>query len=87
MWNDLGASQVSIHLGGWPAYDEKYLATDTVTIVVQINGKVRGDFQMPLDSEQSDIEAKAKEVASRNLEGQTINKTIYIPNKLISFVI
>lgn len=73
----------------WPAFDPAMLKSDSLTIVVQINGKVRGDVTVPADMSKEDIlaTAKANENVQKYLEGATIKKEIYIPGKLISLVI
>lgn len=88
LWECLGQEE-SVHLSKWPQHDDKYLLTDKVTIVVQINGKVRSKIEVAKDtSETSIVElAKKDEKVSSYLKDQEIKKTIYVPNKLISFVI
>jgi leucyl-tRNA synthetase len=88
MWHDLG-HQDSIHADHWPMYEEKYLTSDTVTIVVQINGKVRAQLQVPADISEEEIiqKAKADDKVAAHIEGKEIKKTIYVPGKLVSFVV
>lgn len=73
----------------WPTFDPALLISDTLTVVVQINGKVRGDIQVPASASKEDILAMAKENENvkKYLEGATIKKEIYVPHKLVSFVI
>jgi leucyl-tRNA synthetase len=73
----------------WPAFDPVMLKSDMLTVVVQINGKVRGDVTVPADMSKEDIltAAKANENVQKYLEGATIKKEIYVPGKLISLVI
>jgi leucyl-tRNA synthetase len=73
----------------WPVHDPKLLVSDTMTIVIQINGKVRGDIQVSSNASKEDIiaEAKKTENAQKYLDGATIKKQIYVPGKLVSFVI
>ncbi len=87
LWLDLGQSG-SVHVSEWPVHNEKYLVSDTVTIVVQVNGKVRAQLSLPAGSDQEAVEAAAKadsKVASY-LSGE-VRKVIFVPNKLISFVV
>lgn len=88
LWHELGHSD-SVNKDHWPKWDEKYLATETINIVVQINGKLRANIAVPADASEAKIieTAKANEKAAQNLEGKNIIKTIYIPQKLINFVI
>lgn len=88
LWQELGNTD-SVHISGWPEWDEKYLVQNSVTIVVQVNGKVRGQVVVPADaSEEATVEAaKADAKVASYLEGQTIRKTIYVPGKLVSLVV
>jgi leucyl-tRNA synthetase len=60
-----------------------------VTVVVQVNGKVRANIEVPAGASQQDIEALAKEDASAKkwLAGKSIKKSFYVKDKLISFVV
>jgi leucyl-tRNA synthetase len=65
------------------------LVSSSVVIPVQINGKRRGEIEVNT-SELEDkglVEAKAKESVAKNLEGQTVKKVIYVPGKIVNFVI
>jgi leucyl-tRNA synthetase len=88
LWQQLGHND-SINIDHWPKYDETQIVQDTVTIVIQINGKLRGEIEVPLnESEATIIElAKANDKAKSHLEGNEIRKTIYVPNKLVNFVV
>lgn len=73
----------------WPTFDPVMLASDTLTIVVQINGKVRGDIVVPADTSKEVVikMAKDNENVKKYLEGASLKKEIYVPHKLVSFVI
>lgn len=73
----------------WPKVEEKYLQDDTMIYVVQVNGKVRGRFELPKDQPQEVVMAAAKQHSGilRFLEGAQIEKVIFVPNKLINIVI
>jgi leucyl-tRNA synthetase len=88
LWLQLGHSS-SVHRDSWPQYDEKYLVQDTVTVVIQVNGKLRAEVSVAADSDEaaSVAAAKANEKVAGYLSGQTIRKTIYVPGKLVNFVI
>ena len=89
IWNNQLDQEGSIHTSEWPVHDEKYLVSDTITIVVQVNGKVRAQLEQPADADKDTIlaaaEADAKVVAALN--GQAIKKSIYVPGKLVNFVV
>jgi leucyl-tRNA synthetase len=79
----------SIHTSKWPKHDEKYLVQDEITIVVQVNGKVRANITMPNDaSEEKIVEAaKADSKVEEYLNKKEVRKTIYVPQKLVNFVV
>lgn len=88
LWAQLG-NQGSIHTSEWPVHDEKYLVSDTVNIVVQINGKLRGQLQVAADASKDDILAQAKQdqKVAAHLADKTIKKEIYVPGKLVNLVV
>ena len=73
----------------WPNYDETLIVADTMTIVVQINGKTRGTIEVDTISEKEDIYNIIidNDKFSKYLENGNIIKKIYIPNRLVNFVI
>ncbi len=81
----------SIHLHPWPSYDPKYLVEDEATIIVQINGKVRDtvNIQYQISNIQKEVEdlVKNSEKVKKHLEGKSIRKVIFVPSKLINFVV
>ena len=81
----------SIHSQSWPLLDEKYLTTESVIIVIQINGKLRDSIQVESSKlkNQNEIEVLAKKSLKiqKYIEDNKIIKTIYIPGKVINFVV
>lgn len=79
----------SIHLEKWPEYDEELTHDEMVTIAVQVNGKVRDSVKLTAGSQQQTVEAKAKESlkVQKHLEGREIKKVIYVPDRIINFVV
>ncbi len=73
----------------WPAFDAKYLVQTTLTIVVQVNGKLRANIEVAADTSEADILAKAKSDphVQKFLEGKTLKKEIYVKGKLVSLVV
>ncbi|WP_294652488.1 leucine--tRNA ligase [uncultured Ruminococcus sp.] len=73
----------------WVTYDEALCVDDMIEIVVQINGKVKAKLEIPADAEKDDVlaqaaaDAKIKEATA----GKTIIKQIYVPKKLVNFVV
>ncbi len=87
LWATLGHT-ASIHLESFPEADETYLKADTVTIGVQINGKLRGQLTLP--SEADEATARAHLAESEELKGRlerlTITKIIYVPGKILNII-
>lgn len=73
----------------WPTFDPAMLVSDTMMIVIQINGKVRANVTLPATTSKEDVFAAAKEDENvkKYLADGTIKKEIYVPGKLVSFVI
>jgi leucyl-tRNA synthetase len=87
-WRALGHHN-SIHLESWPKFDPALTKDETVTVVVQINGKVRDRLQVAADAPEADViaMARASEAVKRHLDGKEPKKTIFVPGKLLSFVV
>lgn len=87
LWEKLGEKS-ELALMPFPKVEEKYLIEEVATYVVQVNGKLRGKFDLPKDQSQEDIIrlAKLNPNISKHLD-KTIIKTIFVPNKLINFVV
>ena len=73
----------------WPSFDEKLTQKDEITVAVQVNGKLRGQIDIPRSMGKDDVlaTAKANENVSKHLDGMNIVKEIYVPNKLVNFVV
>jgi leucyl-tRNA synthetase len=93
LFESLGLGEGSIHFSSWPTHEEKYLVKNEVIIPIQINGKRRGEIIAqstelnPLAGGESVFEDKAREIVKTYLEGKEIKKVIYVPGKIINFVI
>ncbi|MFZ5844940.1 MAG: class I tRNA ligase family protein [Patescibacteria group bacterium] len=81
----------SVHLQPWPSFDPKIVEEDTVEIVVQVNGKLRDTCHLSHVTchNQSEVEklARESEKIRKYLAGQTVKKVIFVPGKLMNFVI
>jgi leucyl-tRNA synthetase len=88
LWDQLG-NKTSIHLTDWPTWDEELLRDELMTIVVQVNGKVREQLLLPADADEAAVVAEAKTLPKVDayLQGKDAKKTIYVPGKLINFVV
>lgn len=72
----------------WPIADAQFLVENTMTIVIQVNGKLRGTISVDVNSDQATIERMAMENhnVKNAINGCTINKIIYVKNKIINFI-
>lgn len=88
LWEQFGHDS-SIHVSRWPAYNEQYLVADTMTVVVQVNGKLRAQLVVATDAQKDAVlaAAKADEKVATYLEGKIVKKAIYVPGKLVNFVV
>jgi leucyl-tRNA synthetase len=78
----------SIHCQRWPEADPGALVRDTVPLVIQIRGKVRGNLEVPADADRAMLERLALEsdIAARWLEGKAPSRVIVVPGKLVNLV-
>ncbi len=88
LWIQLG-NQPSIINATWPKWDETALKTDEVLIVIQVNGKLRGQVHVPADSTDDDVQfaALANEKIQRHIAGKQVRKVIVVPKKLVNIVV
>jgi leucyl-tRNA synthetase len=80
---------LTVHKDTWPKYDEKYLVRDSATIAVQVNGRLRGEVEVPADAPEAEVVAAAQshDKVAGYLKDQTIKKTIYVSGRLVNFVV
>ena len=88
LWEKVGDPS-SLSLEPWPKYDLKHTVAETVNIAIQVMGKTRGAITVKVDEIQTEIERLAKDHASvtTHLRGKEIRKIIFVPNKIINFVV
>lgn len=88
LWQDLGNND-TIHVDHWPVHDESYLTSDVMKIVVQTNGKVRATIEVSVEASEEEVieAAKANEKVAIHIGDNPIKKSIYVPKKLINFVV
>jgi len=88
MWSIAGHPE-SVFKSLWPEYDPDAITFDSITIAVQVNGKVRGELEIPRDSNEEVVveQAMNHEKVSNHLDGKKIVKKIYIKNKLLNLVV
>lgn len=88
LWQELGHTD-TIHVNHWPKWDEKYLVSDVMTIIVQVNGKLRSRLELPADADKETIEQRTlnDEKVRAYLDARTPKKVIYVPGKLVNIVV
>ncbi|MCK5944699.1 MAG: class I tRNA ligase family protein [Planctomycetes bacterium] len=85
LWQRLGGAG-SLSYAAWPTFDEAMLVDDEVEIAVQVLGKVRARVKLPNGCAKDDALAAAREAAAKWLDGKSVVKEIFVPNKLVNFV-
>ena len=88
LWATIFDQKDSITYKPWPTYDEAMLVDKTVTIVVQVNGKVRGKFEAAADAEEAKTQEQALQLENvqHQLEGKTVRKVIVVKGKVVNIV-
>ena len=88
LWSALGHDTAPVDQP-WPAFDESALAQDTVEIVVQVNGKLRGRISAPADADKNRVAelALADDNVQRFVAGKDVRKTIVVPGRLVNIVV
>ncbi|HLF71596.1 MAG TPA: leucine--tRNA ligase [Dehalococcoidia bacterium] len=88
LWSRVGRGY-SVHQQAWPSYNDALAASETFTLVVQVNGKLRDKFEAPVDIS----EAEARELAfaspkvQAHTEGHTIDRVLFVPRRLLNIVV
>jgi len=87
LWERLG-NPYSVHTQIWPEVDEEAAAVDEITLVIQVNGKVRDRLNVPADigEDEAQERALASEAAQRFLADKTVRKVIVVPGRLVNIV-
>ena len=88
LWQQLG-QPYSIHLQPWPEADAALAADELITLVVQVNGKVRGKVEVPAGIEQPEAcrQALALPNVARAANGRELRRVIYVPGRLVNIVV
>jgi leucyl-tRNA synthetase len=87
-WERLGHRE-SVFDASWPAWDEGLVVEDRVEVVVQVNGKTRSKVQVARDADEEAVVTAAlrEPTVQRFVEGKTLRKRIYVPNRLLNLVV
>jgi len=88
IWHSIGYQSFLFH-EPWPDYNEELALQDMVTIVLQVNGKLRDRIEAPRDSDEEELKVMAfrSEKIKKYTQGKTIAKVIAVPNKLLNIVV
>ena len=88
LWQQLGEFE-SVHISAWPEFNPDLVQEEIITIVLQINGKVRASIEVPANATEDEISklAQGNENIIRHLEGKELIKSIYVAGKLVNFVV
>jgi leucyl-tRNA synthetase len=88
LWNQL-TSNFSIHTSNWPVYDKNAIIDSQAEITIQVNGKIRGTLNTAKNATQQEVEAIAldMEIVKSKLDGKKIARVIYVPSRIINFVL
>jgi leucyl-tRNA synthetase len=88
MWAAFG-EPYSVHEQAWPAWDETLISADEITLVVQVNGKLRDRVSVPADISEDDARELALSSAKvrPHVEGRELRKSVYVPGRLVNLVV
>jgi leucyl-tRNA synthetase len=88
LWQRLGEEELIAH-AEWPSWDAELVKDETITIVIQVNGKKRDELQVARDTERHELEllALASENAQRFMEGKTPKRVVVVPGRLVNIVV
>jgi leucyl-tRNA synthetase len=88
LWSQLGHTD-TIHIDHWPEWDNKYLQTDEMTIIVQVNGKLRAKLTVDTNATEEEVKNLAlnEENVKKFTEGKELRKIIYVQGRLVNIVI
>jgi leucyl-tRNA synthetase len=88
LWTQSGRPY-SVHLQAWPAWNEAVAAEELITLVVQVNGRVRDRVEVPVDVDETTAQRLALETegAARHITGKNVSKVIFVPGRLVNIVV
>jgi len=87
LWHQIGKTSYVLN-EPWPGYDPEAAKEEEITIVIQVNGKLRDRLSLPADVREEDVKEKAlkQEKVQKYLDGKSVRKVIYVPKKLLNIV-
>jgi leucyl-tRNA synthetase len=83
-----GSAAATLFRVDWPKADAAAMEVETETLVVQVNGKLRDQLEVPVSITQQEAEKRARESerVAKFVEGKTVRKVIYVPHRLVNIV-
>jgi leucyl-tRNA synthetase len=89
LWERLGHTESIFDAPNWPEFDPAKATESTVTIAVQVNGKLRGSIDVTKGAAEAEVvaAARAEENVARHLDGATERRVIYVEERLVNFVV
>jgi leucyl-tRNA synthetase len=89
LWTEQLGKPYSVHTQPWPAFDEEAAAEQEITLVIQVNGKLRDRINVPVDISEAEAKqaALASQDAQRFMDGKEPRKVIYVPGRLVNIVV
>ena len=91
IWVEILGNKFSVHQQVWPKYDQNLIREEMTMVIIQVNGKLRGQMELPVG--EAVDKNKVEEIAQKEtnvikyLEGKKIKKVIFVPDKIINFVV
>jgi len=88
MWSALGGNGLLVDQP-WPKHDPAMLVEDTITLAVQVNGKMRGTIDVAADADKDTCEAEALKLPTvqAQMDGKQVRKVIVVPGKIVNVVV
>jgi leucyl-tRNA synthetase len=89
LWREQMGRKESVHLAAWPSFDEALTADEVITLVVQVNGKVRDKLQIAPGASREEVRELVMQSprVQSHLDGKQIRDVIYVPNRLVNVVV
>jgi leucyl-tRNA synthetase len=87
LWEMMGNTD-SVHLAQWPSCDEEIAREDRITVVLQVNGKLRDRISVAPGTPKADLEARAlaSERVQSHLQGKSVDQVVVVPDRLVNIV-
>jgi leucyl-tRNA synthetase len=89
LWQKMGGREDSIMKAAWPSYEERALEQDMIQIVAQVNGKLRGKFDVPAGISEEEVKelVLSDEKIREFMQGKPLRRFVYVPGKLANIVV